>query len=124
MYILDPFHTKQGDLHILSIITDYMRIRNVQEQAMTRLVELMKLYQPDTLFFINAWAWGYEDILKSISRAFLALVWSFTSLMRSSADLVQGTCWPIHIFRLSVLVRSVFTVNSDEGCCCDTLPCL
>lgn len=30
----------------------------------------MKLLPPTTHFFINSWTWGYEDILKAISRAF------------------------------------------------------
>ncbi|KAK2467146.1 hypothetical protein APHAL10511_000695 [Amanita phalloides] len=41
-----------------------------KEQATTGLVELIKLHPPDTHFFINSWTWGYEDILKSIARAF------------------------------------------------------
>ncbi|KAF8739523.1 hypothetical protein AX14_009297 [Amanita brunnescens Koide BX004] len=45
-----------------------------KEQATTGLVELIKLYPSDTLFFINSWTWGYEDILKSISRAFQCLI--------------------------------------------------
>ncbi|KAJ7138135.1 hypothetical protein C8R44DRAFT_868466 [Mycena epipterygia] len=38
--------------------------------ATSGLVELMKLLPPDTYFFINSWTWGYEDVLKAISRAF------------------------------------------------------
>ena len=69
---------------------DYMRILNDQEQATTGLVELMKCYSPDTLFFINSWTWGYEDILKSIARAFQCQVRSIPAhMMRTSADLVQ-----------------------------------
>ncbi|KAM6497508.1 hypothetical protein JOM56_007981, partial [Amanita muscaria] len=41
-----------------------------KEQATTGLTDLLKCYPPDTHFFINAWTWGYEDILKSIARAF------------------------------------------------------
>ncbi len=66
-----------------------MRILNDQEQATTGLVELIKRYPPDTLFFINSWTWGYEDILKAIARAFQCQVWSIPAhLIRSLADLV------------------------------------
>jgi hypothetical protein len=30
----------------------------------------MKLLPQNTYFFINSWTWGYEDILKAISRTF------------------------------------------------------
>lgn len=33
-------------------------------------MELMCLLPPTTLFFINAWTWGYEDVLKAVSRTF------------------------------------------------------
>lgn len=28
------------------------------------------MYPPNVRFFINTWTWGYEDILKAISKAF------------------------------------------------------
>jgi len=34
----------------------------------------MALFPPTTLFFINTWTWGYEDILKAISTAFRSKV--------------------------------------------------
>ncbi|EIN13048.1 hypothetical protein PUNSTDRAFT_141568 [Punctularia strigosozonata HHB-11173 SS5] len=34
------------------------------------LVELVQLFPPETLFFLNTWTWGYEDILKGIAHAF------------------------------------------------------
>ncbi|EEB93685.1 hypothetical protein MPER_07624, partial [Moniliophthora perniciosa FA553] len=40
------------------------------ESATQGLIALMKLYPPTTLFFINAWTPGYEDILKAVTRAF------------------------------------------------------
>ncbi|KAJ7020326.1 beta-lactamase-like protein, partial [Mycena alexandri] len=40
--------------------------------ATSGLIELMKLLPSTTYFFINAWTWGYEDVLKAISRAFRA----------------------------------------------------
>ncbi|KAJ7740689.1 hypothetical protein DFH07DRAFT_838776 [Mycena maculata] len=41
-------------------------------QATAGLIELMQLLPPTTHFFINAWTWGYEDILKAVARAFRA----------------------------------------------------
>ncbi|KAJ7926200.1 beta-lactamase-like protein [Mycena leptocephala] len=38
--------------------------------ATSGLIELMKLLPQNTYFFINSWTWGYEDILKAISRTF------------------------------------------------------
>ncbi|OCH87963.1 hypothetical protein OBBRIDRAFT_889439 [Obba rivulosa] len=38
--------------------------------ATSGLVTLMSLLPVTTLFFINAWTWGYEDILKAIAQAF------------------------------------------------------
>ncbi|KAJ6480729.1 beta-lactamase-like protein, partial [Mycena vitilis] len=40
--------------------------------ATAGLIELMKLLPTNTYFFINAWTWGYEDVLKAIARAFRA----------------------------------------------------
>ncbi|KAJ2917067.1 hypothetical protein MD484_g3337, partial [Candolleomyces efflorescens] len=34
------------------------------------LVELLECFPDDVYFFINAWTWGYEDILKAIANAF------------------------------------------------------
>ncbi|PFH48640.1 hypothetical protein AMATHDRAFT_5610 [Amanita thiersii Skay4041] len=41
-----------------------------KEQATSGLIELIKLFPSDTYFFINAWTWGYEDILKVIAQTF------------------------------------------------------
>ncbi|KAF5345172.1 hypothetical protein D9758_009666 [Tetrapyrgos nigripes] len=41
-----------------------------KENATTGLISLLALYPPTTKFFINAWTWGYEDILKAIVRHF------------------------------------------------------
>ncbi|KAF7359244.1 DNA cross-link repair 1A protein [Mycena sanguinolenta] len=38
--------------------------------ATSGLIELMKLLPSTTYFFINSWTWGYEDVLKAVSRAF------------------------------------------------------
>ncbi|KAL5501731.1 hypothetical protein ACEPAH_8991 [Sanghuangporus vaninii] len=38
--------------------------------AVNGLMELMKAYPTHMRFFINTWTWGYEDILKGVSRTF------------------------------------------------------
>ncbi|KAF9264590.1 hypothetical protein L218DRAFT_958303 [Marasmius fiardii PR-910] len=49
-----------------------MRTHSVptKDSATSGLIRLMKLYPFTTLFFINVWTQGYEDILKAIARAF------------------------------------------------------
>ncbi|KAA1470649.1 hypothetical protein DENSPDRAFT_929009 [Dentipellis sp. KUC8613] len=39
-------------------------------EAVDGLVKLMKLLPNSSSFFVNAWTWGYEDILKGAARAF------------------------------------------------------
>ncbi|TDL17208.1 hypothetical protein BD410DRAFT_843764 [Rickenella mellea] len=41
-----------------------------KEEATNGLLQLMNLLPPESRFFINSWTWGYEDVLKAISRAF------------------------------------------------------
>ncbi|GAA5923368.1 hypothetical protein JCM1841_006501 [Sporobolomyces salmonicolor] len=41
-----------------------------KDEAIEWVVDLMAQYPPDTRFFINAWTWGYEELLKSVYRAF------------------------------------------------------
>ncbi|THV06456.1 hypothetical protein K435DRAFT_743497 [Dendrothele bispora CBS 962.96] len=41
-----------------------------KEHATNGLISLLSLFPSTTKFFINAWTWGYEDILKAISRYF------------------------------------------------------
>ncbi|KAG5653171.1 hypothetical protein H0H81_002013, partial [Sphagnurus paluster] len=45
-----------------------------QEKATSGLVELMRLIPESAYFFINSWTWGYEDVLKAISREFGSLI--------------------------------------------------
>lgn len=47
-----------------------------QNDATAGLIELMKLFPPNVYFYINAWTWGYEDILKAVSAAFQTKVTS------------------------------------------------
>ncbi|KAH7921615.1 hypothetical protein BV22DRAFT_1132123 [Leucogyrophana mollusca] len=41
-----------------------------KDTAVQGLVELIALFPASTYFFINAWTWGYEDVLKGVARAF------------------------------------------------------
>ncbi|KAL6308244.1 hypothetical protein BKA93DRAFT_868915 [Sparassis latifolia] len=41
-----------------------------KDEATSGLVSLMSIFPPTTLFFINAWTWGYEDIFKAVARTF------------------------------------------------------
>ncbi|TCD62352.1 hypothetical protein EIP91_006981 [Steccherinum ochraceum] len=45
-----------------------------KDEACKGLIELMAMLPSDTFFFINAWTWGYEDVLKAIARAFGAKI--------------------------------------------------
>lgn len=45
-----------------------------KEDASCNLVELMELFPDTTKFFINAWTWGYEDVLKAVARNFSSKV--------------------------------------------------
>lgn len=38
------------------------------------MASLISLYPRPTLFFLNAWTWGYEDMLKGVAKAFGAKV--------------------------------------------------
>ncbi|KAH8114435.1 hypothetical protein DFH11DRAFT_1688950 [Phellopilus nigrolimitatus] len=44
------------------------------EYATDGLIELMSAFPFHTRFYINAWTWGYEDILKAISRSFASKI--------------------------------------------------
>jgi hypothetical protein len=45
-----------------------------KDHATSGLINLIRLYPPDTYFFINSWTWGYEDVFKAIARAFCSKV--------------------------------------------------
>ncbi|PPR00245.1 hypothetical protein CVT24_005013 [Panaeolus cyanescens] len=54
----------------LSKTLEAIYIDTACEEATDGLVELMDQFPETTYFFINVWTWGYEDILKAISRHF------------------------------------------------------
>ncbi|KAF8466527.1 hypothetical protein DFH94DRAFT_639281, partial [Russula ochroleuca] len=41
-----------------------------KSDASQGLVSLISLFPPETIFFINAWTWGYEDVFRAIARSF------------------------------------------------------
>ncbi|KAL8280594.1 hypothetical protein RQP46_006917 [Phenoliferia psychrophenolica] len=41
-----------------------------KKEAVSSMVRLMAAYPSDTKFFLNAWTWGYEEILKGVALAF------------------------------------------------------
>ncbi|MBW0506175.1 hypothetical protein O181_045890 [Austropuccinia psidii MF-1] len=41
-----------------------------KEEALTITMEIMSLYPSSTIFFINAWTWGYEELLQRIAIKF------------------------------------------------------
>ncbi|KAJ6563586.1 beta-lactamase-like protein [Mycena vulgaris] len=76
-YLASPDSTP-GDTLSKSLEAIYLDTASVMSSAAVPtkadatagLVELMKLLPPTTYFFINSWTWGYEDVLKAVSRAF------------------------------------------------------
>ncbi|KAJ7474010.1 beta-lactamase-like protein, partial [Mycena latifolia] len=77
---LDAHSSGSGDPLSKTLEAIYLDTASVMSSAIvptkadatTGLVNLMKLYPPTTYFFINSWTWGYEDVLKAVSRAFRA----------------------------------------------------
>ena len=55
---------------VLNIVRTIIDECEWQDNAVKGLVELIALFDDDTYFFVNAWTWGYEDLLKGIARAF------------------------------------------------------
>ncbi|GEM10693.1 DNA cross-link repair 1C protein [Rhodotorula toruloides] len=41
-----------------------------KDEAVAQVIALIAQYPPDTRFFLNAWTWGYEEMLKGIYKAF------------------------------------------------------
>lgn len=73
-----PTKVRRNMLHTCRCLSDGSHIRS-QKAATTGLIELMSLCDPSSMFFINAWTWGYEDVLKAVARAFRSKV-SFSYL--------------------------------------------
>ncbi|BGP51194.1 hypothetical protein JCM10450v2_007123 [Rhodotorula kratochvilovae] len=41
-----------------------------KDDAIAATIDLMAQYPPETRFFLNAWTWGYEELLKAVHKAF------------------------------------------------------
>ncbi|SPO21214.1 uncharacterized protein UTRI_00691 [Ustilago trichophora] len=41
-----------------------------KQQACLDMINLMRMYPPTTVFFLNCWTWGYEDMLIVTAKAF------------------------------------------------------
>ncbi|PWZ01452.1 hypothetical protein BCV70DRAFT_152212, partial [Testicularia cyperi] len=41
-----------------------------KQQACLDMIDLMRLYPADTVFFLNSWTWGYEHMLIATAKAF------------------------------------------------------
>ncbi|SPO20292.1 uncharacterized protein UTRI_00691_B [Ustilago trichophora] len=41
-----------------------------KQQACLDMISLMRMYPPTTVFFLNCWTWGYEDMLIVTAKAF------------------------------------------------------
>ncbi len=46
------------------------RKADIKESVLEALVTQMSLYPEDTVFFINAWCLGWEDVVKEVARHF------------------------------------------------------
>lgn len=46
----------------------------MQEEAISDVIQHIELYPPDTVFFLNVWCFGWEDVVKEIARHFGSLV--------------------------------------------------
>lgn len=42
----------------------------VQEDAIRELVHVITQYPPDTVFFLNTWCWGWEEVIIAVAKAF------------------------------------------------------
>ncbi|KAJ1032360.1 hypothetical protein NDA18_000846 [Ustilago nuda] len=41
-----------------------------KQQACLDVISLLRLFPPTTIFFLNCWTWGYEDLLIYVAKAF------------------------------------------------------
>lgn len=58
-----------------------------KESVHDRLMTQMSLYPPNTIFFLNVWCFGWEDVVKEVARSFNTKVES-----SNSAALTAGPC--------------------------------
>ena len=84
-----------------------------KEEASNNLVELMGLFPDTTKFFINAWTWGYEDVLKAVARNFnskVAYILLIVCVTKGPVDTRQ----PLQVQYLQPGLRSVSCLHRDS----------
>ncbi|KAI0793527.1 beta-lactamase-like protein [Abortiporus biennis] len=79
-----------------------------KDEAVAGLVSLIRLIisnpaEEDSLFFINTWTWGYEDILKAVAREFRTKI---------HVDRYKSSIFS-HLTS-DPYMRSIITTNEDE----------
>ncbi|BGO95126.1 hypothetical protein NBRC10512_006410 [Rhodotorula toruloides] len=92
-----PSHTKTGTarsprtLDCIYLDTSSVLLTDelpTKDEAVAEVIALIEQYPPDTRFFLNAWTWGYEELLKGVHKAFgetIHLDWYKYRLYTSSA---------------------------------------
>lgn len=104
-YSLTPVSIGTGDMPE-KVTSGWCNMADRQEAVLQDLVEQMSLYPPDTIFFLDVWCFGWEDVVKEVARHFDSLVswivWTppahlrFTSTDTSEAS--TGPSSPIRFF--------------------------
>ncbi|CAO1635212.1 unnamed protein product [Parajaminaea phylloscopi] len=65
-----------------------------KKDAALEVISLMRLYPPDTVFFVDTWTWGFETLLIAIGKSFQ----------------VRGRSPQIHVDRYK---KAMYTASSD-----------
>lgn len=69
----DPARRSQLRLRNIYLDTELLlcpQLPPSKQQACLDIITLLRLYPPSTLFFLNCWTWGYEDLLIYTAKAF------------------------------------------------------
>jgi hypothetical protein len=121
-YIPGPFsrHTASTDSPLKTLEAVYFDTARLiqdtevlsKEEASSNLVELMELFPDTTKFFINAWTWGYEDVLKAVARNFSSKV-AYIPLIVVSLTSPIDTRQPLQVQYLQPGLRSISRLHRD-----------
>ncbi|TKY90837.1 hypothetical protein EX895_000835 [Sporisorium graminicola] len=68
-----PWYRSQLRLRNIYLDTELLLCNQkvpTKQQACLDMVMLMRMYPPSTVFFLNCWTWGYEDMLIVTAKAF------------------------------------------------------
>jgi len=83
-----------------------------KEQCIDDLIHLIDAYPSDRIFHINCWTFGYEDVLKAVSREFGSLVhldrWRFDNFkaLRGDPMLLSLSTRDEHVTRFHACERT------------------